>query len=102
MQEGEQVVKLLRARDLDGKSLVMISKNGVIKRTEASQFAKIRATGIRACSLREDDMLVFCALSSGHDTIVIATAKGQGIRFKEDEVRIYGSPSGWCTRYSFA
>ncbi len=49
LQEGEHVVKLLRARDLDGKSLVMISKNGVIKRTEASQFANIRATGIRAC-----------------------------------------------------
>lgn len=90
LQEGEQVVKLLRARDLAGKSLVMLSKNGVIKRTEADQFEKIRTTGIRACSLREDDELVFCALSSGTDTIVIATAKGAGIRFKEDEVRVMG------------
>lgn len=90
LQEGEQVVKLLKARDLAGKNLVMLSKNGVIKRTEADQFEKIRATGIRACSLREDDQLVFCALSSGTDTIVIATAKGAGIRFKEDEVRVMG------------
>ncbi len=90
LQEGEQVVKLLRARDLAGKSLVMLSKNGVIKRTEADQFEKIRTTGIRACSLREDDELVFCALSSGTDTIIIATAKGAGIRFKEDEVRVMG------------
>ncbi|MGE0010428.1 MAG: DNA gyrase subunit A [Candidatus Babeliales bacterium] len=90
LQEGEQVVKLLRARDLAGKSLVMLSKNGVIKRTEADQFEKIRTTGIRACSLKEGDELVFCALSSGTDTIVIATAKGAGIRFKEDEVRVMG------------
>ncbi len=40
--------------------------------------------------MREDDELVFCALSSGNDSIVIATANGQGIRFKEDEVRSMG------------
>ena len=41
-------------------------------------------------NLRENDQLVFCALSSGNDSIVIATAKGQGIRFKETEVRQMG------------
>ena len=86
----EKVVRLLCTRDLDTKSLVMLTKKGIIKRTDATEFAKIRSSGIRAITLREDDELVFCALSSGADSIVIATAKGQGIRFKETEVRQMG------------
>jgi DNA gyrase subunit A len=90
VQDGERVVKLLCVRDLDNQFLVMVTKDGVIKRTEAQAFEKIRSTGIRALSLREGDELVFCGLSSGNDNIIIATAKGQGIRFKEDEVRVMG------------
>jgi len=88
---GEHVVKLLCTRDLqEGKFIVLLTKNGIIKRTDASEFANIRTTGIRAATLREGDELVFCALSSGSDTIIIATARGAGIRFKEDEVRSMG------------
>lgn len=90
LQGGEKVVKLLCARELEGKFLVMLTKKGIIKRTKASDFAKIRSTGIRCTTLREDDELVFCSLSSGHDTIVIASAHGQGIRFREEEVRSMG------------
>ena len=86
----EHVVKLLCTRDLEGRYLVMLTKDGIIKRTEATAFAKIRSTGIRALTLREKDELVFCSLSSGEDYIVIATAFGQGIRFKEPEVRSMG------------
>ena len=90
LQEGERIVKLLCARELEGKHMVMLTKNGIIKRTEAESFAKIRTTGIRAASLKEGDELVFCSLSTGSDTIIIATAHGQGIRFKEGEVRSMG------------
>jgi len=90
LQPDEKVVKLLCLRDMENKFIVMLTKNGIIKRTDAMAFAKVRATGIRASTLREGDELVFCAVSSGHDSIVIATAKGQGIRFKEDEVRSMG------------
>jgi DNA gyrase subunit A len=92
LQDGEVVVKLLCARDLEGKYLVMLTKYGIIKRTDAMDFAKIRSTGIRAITLHENDgdELVFCAVSSGKDSIVIATAHGQGIHFKEDEVRSMG------------
>lgn len=54
------------------------------------QFAKIRSSGIRGVTLRENDELVYCTLSSGNDNIVIATAHGRGIRFKETEVRVMG------------
>ncbi|MDQ5890145.1 MAG: gyrase subunit [Candidatus Dependentiae bacterium] len=90
LTDGERVVKLLSADDLEGKFLVMCSKKGVIKKTDAMSFAKIRSTGIRAVTLNEGDELVFCGLSSGHDTIVIATKLGQGIRFREEEVRSMG------------
>ncbi len=88
--EGEFVVKLLNAFELHDKFVVMLTRNGVIKRTSGSSFVKIRCTGIRAAALREGDELVFCAVSSGKDTIVIATQKGQGIRFQETEVRCMG------------
>lgn len=90
LAEGERVVKLLCVRGLEGKFLVLVSKKGIIKRTDAEQFIKIRSTGIRAVTLREDDELVFCAVSSGNDSILLATARGQGIRFKEAEVRSMG------------
>lgn len=88
--EGEHVVKLLCTREFEGKYIVMLTSQGIIKRTEASAFTKIRATGIRAVTINEGDQLVFCALSSGDNSIVIATANGQGIRFKETEVRSMG------------
>lgn len=90
LQEQETVVKLLCTRGMEGKFLVLVTKDGIIKRCDATEFAKIRATGIRALTLKENDQLVFCGLSTGNDNIVIATALGQGIRFKEDEVRAMG------------
>lgn len=88
---GEHVVKLLCTRDLqEGRFIVLLTKKGIIKRTDAGEFGNIRTTGIRASTLKEGDELVFCALSTGSDTIIIATALGLGIRFKEDEVRSMG------------
>ncbi len=93
----EHVVKLLCTRDLDGKYLVMLTKKGIIKRTEAQLFAKIRSAGIRALTINEGDQLTFCSLSSGEDSIVIATAEGQGIRFNEKEVRSMGRNAAGVT-----
>ncbi len=87
---GEQVVRLLCTRGMENKFVVMLTKQGIIKRTDAMDFAKIRSTGIRAITLHDNDELVFCRLSNGSQTIIIATALGQGIRFKEDEVRSMG------------
>lgn len=86
----ERVVKLLCTRGMEGKFLVMLTKEGTIKRTDAMEFAKIRSTGIRAITLNEGDELVYCALSSGDSDIIIATAHGQGIHFHEKEVRSMG------------
>lgn len=90
LPDGERVVKLLCMRDMEGKFIVMVTKKGVIKKTDATEFAKIRSTGIRAVGLNDGDELAFCSVSSGNDTIVIATNNGQGIHFKESEVRCMG------------
>ena len=90
LNPGERVVKLLCTRDMENKFIVMITRKGVIKKTDAMDFAKIRSTGIRALNLNEGDELAFCAISSGTDSIIIATHHGQGIHFKESEVRSMG------------
>lgn len=88
--EGEKIVKLLCTRDMENKFLVMVTKQGVIKKTDAMAFAKIRSTGIRAINLHDGDELAFCDISNGTNEIVLATRNGQGIRFKETEVRAMG------------
>lgn len=90
LQPGETVVKLLCARGFAESYLVLVTKNGLIKRTQARLFTKLRTTGIRAITLNEDDSLAFCALSSGQDSVVLATKQGKGIRFVETEVRSMG------------
>jgi DNA gyrase subunit A len=90
LQENEKVIKLLCARNLDGLFLTMITKNGLIKRTATSLFTNIRQTGIRALSLNEGDELAFCMLTSGKDTLMLATKCGMAIRFFETEVRAMG------------
>ena len=90
IQEGEYIVKLLDSCDLEGRSVVLLSKSGIIKRTQGDNFVKIRCTGIRAVGLKEKDELVFCSICNETDSIVIATKNGMGIRFKVEEVRSMG------------
>ncbi|QQR49402.1 DNA gyrase subunit A [bacterium] len=86
----EKVVKLLCTRDMKDKFIVMVTKQGKIKKTDAMAFVKVRSTGIRALNLNEGDELAFCGISNGSDSIIIATNNGQGIHFKETEVRPMG------------
>ncbi len=88
--QGEKVVKLLCLRGMENKFIVMVTKNGTIKRVDAMRFANIRTSGIRAITLDQGDDLAYCAVSNGNDDVMIATAKGQGIHFKEAEVRVMG------------
>lgn len=90
LAQGESVVKLLCLNDLEDQSIVMVTKNGTVKRTDAAEFSKIRSTGIRALNLNEGDELVSCEMSGSNDSIVIATAEGYGIRFQAKEVRQMG------------
>jgi DNA gyrase subunit A len=73
-----------------GHFLVMATRKGIIKKTPLEQFERVRATGIRAISINEDDELAWVGVSSGADDIILATAQGMLARFEEDEVRPMG------------
>ncbi|MBP6892185.1 DNA gyrase subunit A [Candidatus Babeliales bacterium] len=102
LQENEYIVKLLESGNIEDKSIVLLTRNGTIKRTPGENFVKIRCTGIRAVNLNEGDELVFCAVCVDTNFIVIATKLGQGIRFKATEVRLMGRQAagvrGICLR----
>jgi DNA gyrase subunit A len=72
------------------KYILFATKNGMIKKTPISEFKNVRRTGLNAISLKKEDLLRECQKSSGEDEIILVTKKGQGIRFKEKEVRPMG------------
>src|SRR4051794_16350018 len=73
-----------------GHFLVMATRRGRIKKTPLEQFERVRSTGIRAITIRDDDELAWVDVSSGADDVIIATAQGKLARFTESEVRAMG------------
>jgi len=72
------------------KDIVMITQNGIIKKTGLDEFKNVRKSGLIAIKLRKDDLLKKVAKSSGQNDIIIVTKKGQSIRFKEQGIREMG------------
>ncbi|MBI5306269.1 hypothetical protein HZB04_01645 [Candidatus Wolfebacteria bacterium] len=70
--------------------LVMLTKNGIIKKTGLEEFSSVRRSGIIAIGLKGNDILKWAKLSSGKDEIILATTLGQAIRFKESQLRPMG------------
>ncbi len=75
------------------KNLVMITKNGIIKKTALEEFKNVRKSGLIAMKLRKDDLLKKVAKSTGQNEIILVTKKGQSIRFKEQDIRSMGRPA---------
>jgi len=75
---------------LADSALVMVTRDGVIKKTMLEDFRNIRRTGIIAISLKRGDLLKGVKMSDGKSQIVLTTEKGQSIRFKESQVRKMG------------
>ncbi len=84
------IVAYPEAKNQEGKFLVMVTKKGLIKKTPLSEFQNIRRTGIIAIKIKKGDALIGAKLSSGQDEIIIATALGKSIRFKESQARPIG------------
>jgi DNA gyrase subunit A len=72
------------------KYLMMVTKQGVIKKTPLEDFENIRRNGIIAISLKKGDHLKWARLTGGSDQVVLATRQGQSIRFDEKQVRPMG------------
>ena len=75
------------------KNLVMVTKNGIIKKTPLEDFENVRKSGLIAISLKKDDLLKSVRKTTGNDEIILITKKGQSIHFKEKDVRAMGRPA---------
>ena len=74
----------------ENKYLVIITKNGLVKRTSVSEFENIRKTGKIAITLKENDEVLAVHFTNGNNDVVIASSNGRMIRFNENEIRIMG------------
>jgi DNA gyrase subunit A len=92
LREGERVQSVLSTRDFgEGKYLVFATRNGIIKKTEFGAYnTPIKADGIIAINIRDDDELVAVRRTTGHDDIIMVSRSGQAARFNEDQARAMG------------
>jgi len=91
LDSTEKVSSILPLDELQNyKYLMMVTRKGVIKKVDIEAFAKIRRSGLIAIRLKEKDQLEWVKPSTGKDEIILASEKGQAIRFKEKDVRAMG------------
>jgi len=91
LEPGEKVSAFLTVREFqEGRYIVFATKNGLIKKTELMAYANPRSSGIRAIGLEERDEVIGVRLTDGNQEIILSTADGQSIRFKEEQVRPTG------------
>jgi len=91
LSAGEAVNAVIPINSFDeDKYLVMITKQGVIKKTDMMSYTNIRKGGLNAVNLREDDELISVFVTDGSMNIFVGTHNGMGIRFDENDVRPMG------------
>ena len=91
LSADEKVTSMIRVQDMqEDKYLVMVTRNGIIKRTSLQAFHTTRKGGVIAIDLDEGDALSWVRLTSGNDELLAATRKGMAIRFHETDVRAMG------------
>ncbi len=90
--EGDEKVSamIMIPKEHEDLYLCMITRNGIIKRTELENFKNIRKSGIIAINLDEGDVLQKVLLTTGNQDLFVATKKGLGIRFNETDARVIG------------
>lgn len=99
IEPDDKIKAYIRTNDLkdidyvQSMFVVMITKNGVIKKTSLEAYSRPRTNGVNAVEIREDDMLLGAKLTTGTSEIMIATRNGKCIRFPEDKVRAVGRNS---------
>jgi len=87
----EKVTALISLEEeVKARYLIMVTRKGMIKKTKTSEYKNIRKSGLIAVGLKENDELVAVRATSGKDEIILSTAAGQSIRFKESDIRAMG------------
>lgn len=91
LSADESVTSMIKVPDIESEQyLVMVTRNGIIKRTELSAFIHARKNGLIAIDLNEGDELAWVRLTDGNKELVVATRNGMAIRFHETDVRVMG------------
>jgi DNA gyrase subunit A len=94
LEPGEQVTSILSVPDFDeAEYLIMATVRGKIKRTVLKEYSQVRSNGLIAIGLEEGDLLGWVAMTHGHEDVLMTTARGQTIRFRQDQVRPMGRPA---------
>ena len=91
LESDEKVTATIPIKSFDdGKYLMMMTRNGTIKKTPLNEYNTARKGGIRAIELEEDNELINVILTDGNQSVVIGTHNGNAIRFDEADVRSMG------------
>lgn len=92
LMAGEKITHIVPITDAEEENsfVVMVTRNGVIKRTALSAYKNTRSTGIIAVNLDEGDELAFVKITDGSNQLLIATKKGKSIRIDENDAREMG------------
>ena len=88
LQEGERISAMLKTRDFEGDSyVVMVTKQGQIKRTPLAAYRNVRSKGLIAIGLNEGDEIAGVRMTDGNAQIIVATRNGMAIRLEEKNIR---------------
>ncbi|HEL0637002.1 TPA: DNA gyrase subunit A [Streptococcus equi subsp. zooepidemicus] len=92
LDDGETIQTIINAKkeDILDKYFFFTTKQGIVKRTEVSEFSNIRQNGLRALNLKEGDELINVLLTNGQEDIIIGTRSGYSVRFNEATIRGMG------------
>ena len=94
LTSGEKVTAVIPVREFEEDHyLFMATKNGMVKKTQITEYQNIRKTGLQAINLKEDDDLIEVKFTDGKKDIILITKFGQCIRFNEEDVRATGRTS---------
>ena len=94
LDKGEKVAAVLPVKDFaEDVSVVMATRNGIVKKTKLKAYSHPLVRGIIALNIREGDELVGAALASDEDEVLLTSRNGQAIRFKGTDVRNVGRVS---------
>ncbi len=94
LPDGEKVCAFLPVRQFEaGRYVVMVTRKGIIKKCELTEFDNPMSRGIIAISLDSGDELIAARMSGGSDYLFLASREGKAIRFPESDVRAMGRPA---------
>jgi DNA gyrase subunit A len=91
LDDDEQIAAIVPVREFrDDRFLLFASRRGVVKKTALSAYRHVRARGVNAINITDDDVLIDVQITGGNDEVILATYEGMAIRFHESDVREMG------------